>query len=223
MTDTQQNLLSTKKSALLTKLQLHLEEARSYLGAVGNPDHPERRKVVNAEPENAELGLPSSYLNSTLKECGLLSLSELEIRLRRATCDDTLQGLRNLLGVKAITLKYKKKNLRGEIATTRAENKLKEHNKKISFVQWQYNNSLDALIRLGLPAAELARYERVTQDDLKYLQVYLEEESGTLGEGTREIPWLWRSSIGCDSDNWQVDGEYFLLLFVKPTRRFLRT
>jgi hypothetical protein len=174
---------------------------------IGAPDHPDRRQVSNAEPKNAELGLPSSYSTNKIQQAGLGSMVDLEIALRRATCDDALQSLRNLLGVKAITLKYMKKNLLGEHAITRAESKLKEHNKKISAVQWRYNNSQGALFRLGAPQVDLDFYQQVTRDDLVYLKVYLEEESGKVGDGFRSIPWLWRTSkVPSDDDEWQISG-----------------
>lgn len=206
LTDQQSNTLAAKKSELLRKIKAHQQDAAMFMGEIGSPDHPDRRKVVNAEPEHTELGLPSSYLTDSLKEAGVFLMLDLEGELRKAACDDALQTLRNLLGVKALTLKFKKHNVRGEIKTTRAEAKLKEHNKKIAAIQWRYNNSRAALIRLGVDAHVLGKYQPITPGDLKYLKAYLDGESGKLGEGNREIPWLWRTSISADVDQWQIEG-----------------
>jgi hypothetical protein len=207
MTDTQFNMLSDKKAALSKRLSDYQQKTLRYMNDIGAPNHPKRWTVSNAEPENAELGLPSSYSTDTIQDAGLGSMATLEISMRRATCDDALQSLRNLLGVKAITLKYMKKNLSGEHAITRAESKLKEHNKKISAVQWRYNNSRNALFRLGAPQADLTFYQEVTRDDLVYLKVYLDEESGKVGDGFRSIPWLWRASkVSSDDEEWQISG-----------------
>lgn len=206
MSDEQSNTLSMNKSALLRTVTEHQDDRATYMGDIASPDHPDRRKARNAEPEQAELGLPSSYLVGSLKDAGLLSMVEVERNLRRSVCDDALHTLRELLGIKAVTLKFKNANIRGQIGTTRAEAKLKEHNKKIAAVQWRYNNSRAALVRLELPSPELDMYQKVSSDDLTYLKTYLEEESGKLGEGKREIPWLWRTSANRDSEQWQVDG-----------------
>lgn len=207
-TDQQLNTLSAKKSSLLKKIQAYKQDIAQFMGSrISHPDHPDRRKVVNAEPEHTELGLPSSYLSGSLSSAGLSSMPQLELVLRRAVCDDAIQSLRGLLGVKAATLKFKNANVRGEIKTTRAEARLKEHNKKIAAVQWRYNNSRAALIRLGIDDTELEIYQQVTPNDLKYLKTYMDTESRKPGEGYREVPWLWKTSVTGKSEDWQVEGE----------------
>lgn len=210
MTDTQFNSLTDKKAGLQTKVANHQQQALGYMGDTSAPDHPDRRKVPNAEPEHAELGLPSSYTAKAIHSGGLTSMAELEYSMRCATCDDALQCLRNLLGAKAITLKFIRKNLSGEHAITKSESKLREHNKKIAAVQWRYNNSRAALLRIGMSEGDDNIYQPITQDDLKYLKVYLEEESGKVGEGFRNIPWLWRTSRSADEEEWQVAGAVYL-------------
>jgi hypothetical protein len=211
MTDAQSNTLSAKKSELWRKISIHEQDRSVFMRDMGCPDHPERRKVPNAEPEHTELGLPSSYLKSSLEESGLASLGDLERSLRQGFCDQALQTLRDLLGARAAELKFKNKNLRGKVASTRAEVKLREQTNHLKVIQWRYNNSRAALLRLGLEDQDLKRYRQVTTDDLKYLRSYLEDESGKLGEGYREIPWLWRSSVAPNDERWQTEGMFYFV------------
>lgn len=199
-------MVNAKRTALSTNVAENRQQAQSYMSDIGAPDHPDRRRAPHSEPEHAEICLPSSYRSSSLVAAGLSSMVDLEIRLRQAICDDSLQMLRNLLGIKALTLKFVKGNLSVERAITRAEAKLKEHNKKIAAVQWRYNNSRNALIRLGSKDEDMKFYQEITPDDLKYLKVYLQEESGTLGEGSRSVSWLWRTSQQSNEDAWQIAG-----------------
>jgi hypothetical protein len=179
------------------------------MSSMGEPDHPERRKVDSSDPEHAELALPSSYLKSSLETTSLLKLAELEAQLRRAVCNDTLQSLRNLLGAKAMALRWKKQNVVGERPTTRAEAALKVHNDKVERARWRYNNSRDALIRLGGPPSDIETYRVLKREDLKHLKDYLEFDSPALGQGYRSIPWIWRTAAIANEEEWQLGGEQY--------------
>jgi hypothetical protein len=180
---------------------------------LGEPNHPNRRPVRAADPEHAELGLPSSYLRESLAGSGLNRLAELEAELRRAVCNDALQTLRNLLGAKAWSVRWKRANTSGERSTTRAEATLKLHNEKLSRARWRYNNSRDALLRLSNAESDLKTYEVLHQHDLKHLKDYLERDSQSLGQGYREIPWIWRCAAVANSEDWQIEGERKYLFY----------
>lgn len=177
------------------------------MGGIGPPDHSGCREVVSADPEHSELGLPSSYHVATLLENSLAHLKEAEVTLRRATCNDALQAVRHLLGAKAMALKFKNQNLRGERATTRAEAALREHTEQVSRVRWKYNNSRSALLRLSNEESDVKTYQLMRDDDTKLLKSYLKEDSRKLGQGHQSISWIWRSSAAQNEEEWQVHGE----------------
>lgn len=177
------------------------------MGDIGPPNHPGRREVVSADPEYAELGLPSSYQVATLLENTLGHLKDAEVNLRRASCNDALQAVRNLLGAKALALKFKNRNIRGERSTTRAEAALRDHTEQVSRARWKYNNSRSALLRLSNEESDIKTYQLMRDDDTKLLQSYLKEDSRKLGQGYQSISWIWRSSAAENEEEWQVEGE----------------
>ncbi|KAG9075323.1 hypothetical protein FS749_013019, partial [Ceratobasidium sp. UAMH 11750] len=186
---------------IITYRQTH----ECYMANCPEPDHPAVRKAVDADPENAELGLPSSYLPETLNAAGLGEFIDLEADLRRGICSDELETSRELLGVKALTIKFKDANIRGEKRTTRAEAQLTAHQEKIYKAQWRYNNSRDALIRLGASDEDLRIYQRLERTDLKYLKEYISGESTGIGQGHVRLPWLWsqRTEKFSSEEAWQ--------------------
>lgn len=183
------------------------------MGSAGDPDHPERPPVASPDPEHAELGLPSSYLLSSLTACSCHPLAVQEAKLRRAVLNDTLQVIKNLLGAKALALKHKRKERGGEIATTRAESALREHSNKILRAQWRYNNSRVALLRLSTLESDCTTYLELKKEHLKNLKEYLEDDSRGIGQGYQSISWLWRTKAAENNEEWQVEGKCRLHIF----------
>lgn len=159
------------------------------------------------EPEHSDLGLPSSFTPPTLLAAGLISMAELEKDLRRGMCDDALESVRHFLGARALALNYKRRHVRGEVATTRAEAGLRAHSAKISKARWRYKNSREALKRLGFSDSDLRRYQILTAEDLRSLKSYLQDISRGVGQGYAAISWIWRSSATTHIDEWQVNGK----------------
>lgn len=203
----QHNAMNSKRDKLLNRLKEHQEESELYMPGIGKADHPSRRTTQDLGPEYAEIGLPSSYAADTLAAAGLTSAADVEKKLRRATCNDALEITRNQLGVKAMELKFKKANVRGEGPTTRSEGVLQDHSEKIARTQWRYNNSRSALDRLGMSPTDSTKYLEMTKNDLKTLRSYLEDDSHGLGQGYAAISWIWRSSAVL-TDDWQVIGTF---------------
>lgn len=199
--------LNKKREKVRARHQEHQEQRDRYMPGIGEADHPSRRQTHDTEPEFAELGLPSSYTVETLAAAGLASLATTEKRLRCGTCNDALATARNQLGAKALELKYKKANVRGDGATTRSEATLQEYSEKITNSQWRYNNSRNALVRLGMSSTDSTKYLEMTSSDLKTLKYYLENDSQELGQGYAGISWIWRSST-IPTTGWQVIGVF---------------
>ncbi|KAG9095012.1 hypothetical protein FS749_011297 [Ceratobasidium sp. UAMH 11750] len=205
-TPRQHNLINDKRKSLSERQLSFRAKQDTYMGNMDTPDHPDIRRVHSSDPEHAELGLPSSYLPGTLRGSNLETIVRAEIPLRRSTCDDSLDDLKNQLGANTLLLKYKRKNVRGEGATTRAEAALAEHGEKVSRAQWRYNNSRAALLRLSKEKSDQDTYQRIEKEDLKLLTAYLEEESANVGQGYRSISWIWRSRAAPNDKDWQVEA-----------------
>lgn len=201
------NDINDRRKSLRERVDAHHMLRVMFMGSAPAPDHPKRSPVLSPDPEHSELGLPSSYLMSSLTACCYQQLAKQEAKLRRAVCNDSLQVVKNLLGAKALALKHKRKNLRGEGATTRAESALRDQNEKVSRAQWRYNHSRTALLRLSAAESDHTTYLELKRDDLKILKSYLEDDSRGLGQGYQSIPWLWRTRASSNDEEWQVEGK----------------
>ncbi|CAE6373497.1 unnamed protein product [Rhizoctonia solani] len=175
------------------------------MGETDIPDHPEFCPIVDDAMDGAIVIMPSSYSPETLASADLSSLAELEGQLRRAMCSDTLEIIRQTLGVKAFTVKYKNQYARGQGATTRAQAAINEQSEKLQQAKWRYTNSRDALLRLGLSGADdMNKYLELTDKDLKTLKSYIEETSRGLGQGHAAISWIWRTSAVKNKAEWEI-------------------
>ncbi|KAG8715273.1 hypothetical protein FRC08_010769 [Ceratobasidium sp. 394] len=200
----QREVFDAKSKTLNERIVLFREGRRKYMGEYDEPDHQDRRVSKSANPEDAELGLPSSYLAETIDWAGLRPLASLEGSIWWAECSDALDCTRDLLGARALTLKFKKANIRGEIRTTRAEAAIRAHTERIHQAQWRYNNSRDGIIRLGASKEDLTIYRRLEKSDLKYLKEFSEHDSRAVGQGHVTISWIWtgRDEAYKDEDTW---------------------
>ncbi|KAG9125707.1 hypothetical protein FRC07_006517 [Ceratobasidium sp. 392] len=202
----QNNSINDRRKLLYSRVTAHRLEREQYLGSLGAPDHPKRERNDSPDVEYSELGLPSAYDGATLIAANCLGAPNVEARIRRAVCKDALGTARNLLGAKSFALRYKRKNLVGEVATTRAEAALKDLQSKVERARRRYNRSRAALLRLDLLGSDHTTYRMLETEDLKMLSTYLEEESPGVGQGSRQISWIWRSQAATNNDEWQIDA-----------------
>jgi hypothetical protein len=202
----QHNIINDRRKLLNSRIVAHQQERERFLGALGAPDHPKRPNVLSPDPEHAELGLPSSYLPHSLVEAGYGKPQHVEAELRRAVCNDALQTIRNLFGAKSLALKYKRKNIVGEVPTTRAESALQDLQRKVEQAQRRYSRSRSALLRINLLDSDHETYQELRAKDLKMLTEYLDNDSVALGQGAQAIPWFWRCKATPNSEQWQIDG-----------------
>ncbi|KAG8723585.1 hypothetical protein FRC09_002677, partial [Ceratobasidium sp. 395] len=221
----QKELFDDKCKALNERIILFREKRGKYMGQCEEPDHPDHQPAESTNPEDAELGLPSAYLQTTVNSAGLKKLAELEGNIRRADCNDTLDRIRNLLGAKASTLKYKYKNLEGHTQSTRAEAALRTHGENIRKEQWRYNNSRSALLRLGADEGDLNVYQKLQDSDLKYLKDYSEGESVKLGQKEVQMPWIWlaRSDLYKDDSTWLAKSKLIFMFAQGSTAYYVNS
>ncbi|GAB1525785.1 hypothetical protein RhiTH_008951 [Rhizoctonia solani] len=202
----QQNLLNKRRERLLTRISAHHQEREQYLGSLGDPDHQEREQSNSPHPEDSELGLPSSYLSSSLIDGGCLQAPKVEARLQRAVCEDALRTIKSLLGAKNFALQHKRKNVVGERASTRMEVAIKDLQSKVQRAHCWYNRSRAALLRLDLVSTDQETYKMLELSQLHMLSDYLENESTSLGQKARAIPWFWRTQAAINDEQWQIDA-----------------
>ncbi|KAG9097028.1 hypothetical protein FS749_007238 [Ceratobasidium sp. UAMH 11750] len=176
------------------------------MGSLGDPDHPEREQHTSPDVEYADLALPSSYITASLIAANCLHPPQVEAILRRAACEDALRVIRYLLGARSLALRYKRKNIVGEVRTTRAEQLLRDLRDKVDRARRRYDRSRDALLRLDLLALDHTTYQALGANDLKMLSDYLDTDSAGLGQGSQAVPWIWRVGTPADTENWQIDA-----------------
>ncbi|KAG8727211.1 hypothetical protein FRC10_006310, partial [Ceratobasidium sp. 414] len=198
--------VNQQRSNLLQQIASHEEKQPQFMAALAEPDAPpflssSSRKpleIGSDDPENRLLLLPSSFLAKTLELHGLSHLARLEQDLRVPACYKALGNLRLELGRKAHFARFKKKNLRGEGLSTRAQNTLHRYGQRIDFVAWQYNYNRHALYALGWGSQGQREFKTLQKSDLVVLSSYMEDDRMTLGQGYRKIPWIWKNYVSQD-------------------------
>jgi hypothetical protein len=178
-TPRQSDSINKQRINLRDRILQHQKRLPQYMALLEDqePNHVDRQPPPDDEPEHLELGLPSLFSRATVTTASLISLADLEKDLCRGMCHDALNSVRQLLGARALAIKYKKRHVRGEVATTRSEAALRAHSVKISKAQWRYDNSRNALFRLGPNDSNLRIYQEVTDEDLRTLWLFLQDDS----------------------------------------------
>jgi hypothetical protein len=156
---------------------------KPYIGAV-DPNFPEREKLM----------LPSSFDQCLHEGLGLTSLAAIEYQLREGQAYDALEDIREKIKIFNANLDFKKVNVFGQRANTRAQQFLSHlAADKVSGAE-KYRVARQALIRLGL--SEL----NVSLQELHNDQLYGKDASrpAKLGDSKKEDPWFW--TVGRPSD-----------------------
>jgi len=138
-------------------------------------------------PEKEELMLPSHFDQHTRKSLGLTSSAAIEYQLREGQAYDALEGVREKIKIFNANLDFKKANVFGQRANTRAQAFLSQLSAdKISGAE-KYRVARRALIRLGLSESDTSLQELC--DD----QLYGKDASrpARLGDSKKEDPWFW--------------------------------
>ncbi|KAG8711370.1 hypothetical protein FRC09_020640 [Ceratobasidium sp. 395] len=208
-TPKQAETLNSKRMALQDRIEKFQQKLMAYMGDVGEPDLPRHQPLLDEdlEADNIDLGMPSSYASDTLEAAGLSTLAELERKLRRGVCVDSIDSVKRLLGAKAAAINFKNTQISGQVAVTRSESRIRAHTAKIEGVRWRYLNSRGALIKLGMRGDDEAKYLDLVESDLISLKAHFENYTASRGgRGTTKISWIWRSAAVPTTDDWEVDA-----------------
>ncbi|KAG8771069.1 hypothetical protein FRC12_003872 [Ceratobasidium sp. 428] len=208
-TPKQAEKLNSKRMALQGRIENFQKKLTSYMVNIQEPDAPRYQKLLDEdlEEDDLDLGMPSSYMPATLETAGLSTLAELERKLRRGFCNDAIESVRRLLGAKAAAINYKKAQIRGQVAVTRAESRIQAHAEKIEKARWRYLNSRSALIKPVMTEADTIEYQDLVPDDLQSLKSHFEDyATQRVGHSQTKLSWIWRSSAAAVTDDWEVDA-----------------
>jgi len=159
-------------------------------------------------PETAELMLPSYFDQHMRKSLGLTSLAAIEYQLREGQAYDALEDVREKIKIFNANLDFKKANVFGQRANTRAQAFLSQlAADKISGAE-KYRVARRALIRLGLSESD------ATLQELHNNQLYGKDASrpARLGDSKKEDPWFWmvgrRSGLTLkEQTDWSLECE----------------
>ena len=144
---------------------------KPYIDAV-DPSFPEKEKLM----------LPSSFDQHLREGLGLTSLAAVEYQLREGQAYDALEDVREKIKIFNANLNFKKANVFGQRANTRAQQFLSQlAADKVSGAE-KYRVAHRALIRLGL-----------SESDAHNDQLYGKDASrpARLGDSKKEDPWFW--------------------------------
>jgi hypothetical protein len=138
-------------------------------------------------PEMEELMLPSYFDQHMRKHLGLTSLATIEYQLREGQAYDALEDVREKIKIFNANLDFKKANVFGQRANTRAQAFLSQlAADKVNGAE-EYRVARRALIRLGFSESDMSLQE--LHDD----QLYGKDASrpARLGDSKKEDPWFW--------------------------------
>ncbi|KAF7290181.1 hypothetical protein MIND_01331500 [Mycena indigotica] len=144
----QEELISTRRNQLVAKLndfrQILCERVPLLKSLL--------ESVIAQKPETARLFLPSEFSCIQQDEYDLSALAFTEYALREGMAHDLLQDIRNAICAFNITIAFKKANIHGTGANTRAQTYAMVQYNDIRILATGYKVQREALMKLGLPA-----------------------------------------------------------------------
>ncbi|KAG9097601.1 hypothetical protein FS749_005932 [Ceratobasidium sp. UAMH 11750] len=189
--------ISRRRQALQDRQTRHSKDASLFyspeqLAKYVLPQEPASPGTVRGKPETYKLALPSR-LERLCKDLSLQNVPvqvNVERTLRQAYCLQALSRLRTGSQQKALLIRQKEKNVRGEVKNTRVQSMVTRLTNHVQLAAWEYRNSRSALLALGATADETARLKPLHDADLSGLTSMLLADRST-GEGLRQLPWFW--------------------------------
>lgn len=189
----------------MPQLSLYLLEAES---AEPSHDNGTQDAVDTQAPDPLVVRLPSTIPTvprTTICSAELLSM---EKELRIAQADSSLDSVRMWLRHQTHGFQFKRKNVSGQRAVTKAYSKIQKVAKNIRQAARTYRVARQALVDLGVPvgedAGEYRRFKVLLESDLRSPTLdkeptkRLAEAREMMGEGTVKRSWLWDNMHGKD-------------------------
>lgn len=193
---------------------------------------------ITAEPEKMRLFMPSelSTAKGRLAAC-VSGVCEAESKLRTAEANDALFGLRAGLRTRTATNRFKIKNITGQAPNTRARDIQHQIDIRIHMDKLRYRYARKALLQLqgpgewerelqelndrdvrGLNERALTEHELYEQERFREKGLGLLEPGGigaegtvAVGEGHRQLSWVWMQVEGSENDATIHEGTFSYL------------
>lgn len=143
------------------------------------------------DPESLKLWLPSDVPDDICERACTPGLREKEFRLRHGQADDALHQLRRQLRIELGMKRYHGGAMGGssQRSVTRTREMLSQLTAKRDRIVARYRRAFEVLERLHPAESWSLSLRRLEGDDIRYPTA---QERG-LGEGYRELSWIWRT------------------------------
>ncbi|KAF8125287.1 hypothetical protein EV363DRAFT_1402521 [Boletus edulis] len=196
-TDEQRLKVQTRINVLQRKIESWTSYQMLYMPLLARQRASELSKLdplQEARPHLFNLLLPSQCPPSFSAR----RLKEYEWKLRFAQTMDALEDIRQNLRLRSYLLKFKKTNIRGQVANTRVQNTLNTVKDRLDANVRKYRTARAALMSLS-PALEKTGWDSIIRelldDDIRSLTVGLDGQT----EGRRTLSWIWQT-LGVTKD-----------------------
>jgi hypothetical protein len=174
------------------------------------------------EAVNVKLYLPSALPSKIHRNTCLPGLEEKERLLRLGQADDSLSYLRDLLRSFVGLTTHRMLHVSGQRPITRMQNILNRFNEKIQVCAERYRAARNALIALDPNGDWQKKYQPLLSTDIRgpgqmeheithYGQVVDKTKNPRLGEGRRELSWIWKNFKNSADDMYDT-SEYYVTL-----------
>jgi hypothetical protein len=152
----------------------------------------------------ARLLMPSTFGQDFCLKNGWGKIVEQEIQLRTAQAGESLDALRLAIGHKSLLYKLCIRKSKTQSSKTRSQAELLQISSKIKELAGRYQRARAALSDLGAPADTLAKFQALSDSDLKVNTDVIEENR--VGQRNDKLPWIWRTGGGNESP-WMNESE----------------
>lgn len=154
----------------------------------------------NVPPEQLTLFLPSQIPKEVLRLPGSQKLANMEAQFRMAQAFEALAGVRRSLAVKAELARFKKVQVRGQHANTRASGLLNSAQQKVDAYAARYCRARLAYSTLVGTGGDWEKIlKELNKTDIRSLDAHQDElvfdhRSGRR-EGHRKVSWIWMNPL----------------------------
>jgi hypothetical protein len=192
-------------------LRRDIQQWRAFQLARYSQLHDHITLVDSSTPEIQSLKLPSSFTSAQRATLGLDDLAAIEYDLREGQAYDALHEVREAIKTFNYNLAFKKTNIHGQRANTRAQSFLRSlAGDKVSAAD-KYRRARTALLSLGL-----------REDDKVFQPLYDNQlwmknvnEPRKLGEKAVVDPWIWivgrpKGMSKEEEADWSLDSKFRL-------------
>jgi len=187
--------------------------------------------------EHQVLWLPSTLPENHRKHSCDATLIDIEIRLRRAQCEDTLDKIRSLQRGRLSFISFRNRNIRNQNPNTRAQDTISRLEDKSKALAVKYRAARKALLALLGPGDWETHLQELKDGDLTTPdghEISIEDPDDPfgpdgrelskrkradikkgLGQGKKIVSWIWTTpqGVGDESDEVLHEGLSLIILF----------